>query len=123
MSTPLRARRRQCGLTQAELAARAGVSRQLVAAVEAGRNTPAVDTALRIAGALATTVEELFATPHASAVAALGGPVPGGVPLRIGRVGDRVVAAPLADHGAAGAGWAKPDGRLEDGELRTFDGA
>ena len=56
----LRERRLECGLTQTELAARAGVSRQLVAAVETGHNTPAVDAALRLARALATTVEALF---------------------------------------------------------------
>ena len=48
------------GLTQAELAARAGVSRQLVVAVETGVNRPAVDAALGLARALGTTVEELF---------------------------------------------------------------
>ncbi|MBV9534199.1 MAG: helix-turn-helix transcriptional regulator, partial [Solirubrobacterales bacterium] len=69
----LRERRLQCGLSQTELAARAGVSRQLVAAVEAGRNTPAVDAALRLARALATTVEELFCAPAPRVVAALGG--------------------------------------------------
>src|SRR5579875_1199408 len=37
----LRDRRREVGLTQAQLAQRAGVSRQLIAAVEAGRNVPA----------------------------------------------------------------------------------
>jgi hypothetical protein len=32
------------------------------------------------------------------------------------------VAAELADHGVAGAGWANPDAVLLDGELRLFDG-
>ena len=67
--SPLRERRLECGLTQAELAARAGVSRQLVAAVEAGHNTPAVDAALGLARALATTVEELFADTPPDVVA------------------------------------------------------
>ena len=61
----MRERRTQAGLTQAELAERAGVSRQLVAAVEAGRNVPAVDAALRLAGALGTTADELFADSSA----------------------------------------------------------
>src|ERR1039458_5311546 len=60
--TFLRERRLECGLTQTELAARAGVSRQLVAAVEADRNTPAADAAIGLAPALATSVEELFAS-------------------------------------------------------------
>lgn len=119
----LRERRQECGLTQTELAARAGVSRQLIAAVEAGRNTPAVDAALRLARALATSVEELFAGGSPDVVAALGGRLRDGAPLRVGRVADHLVAAELADHGIAGAAWAKPDGAVHDGKLRLFPGA
>src|SRR6201993_1044572 len=103
ISSRVRERRLQSGLTQAELAARAGVSRQLVAAVEAGHNTPAVDAALGLARALATTVAELFAATPPDIVAALGGRLRDGVSLRVGRVGDQLVAAELADHGIAGA--------------------
>lgn len=119
----LRERRRQCGLTQSELSARAGVSRQLIAAVEAGRNTPAVDAALRLAQALATTVEELFSAPAPQVVAALGGRLPHRVAVRLGRVGEQLVAAELADHGIAGAGWAKPDGTSQQGRVQLFPGA
>jgi putative transcriptional regulator len=56
----LRRRRVQLGITQTELADSAGVSRQLVAAVEAGVNTPAVDAALRLAQALGCSAEDLF---------------------------------------------------------------
>ena len=99
----LRERRLECGLTQTELAARAGVSRQLVAAVEAGHNTPAVDAALGLARALATTVEELFADASADVVVGARRSLRDGAPLRVGRVGDQLVAAELADHGIAGA--------------------
>jgi len=119
----LRERRLECGLTQAELAARAGVSRQLVAAVEARQNTPAVDAALGLARALATTVEELFAENPPDIISALGGRLPDGVSLRIGRVGEQLVAAELADHGTAAASWAKPDAVLQHGKLRLFPGA
>jgi len=119
----LRERRLECGITQVELAARAGVSRQLVAAVEAGRNVPAVDAALRLAGALATSVEELFPEDPQEPHAALGGRLRNGAPLRVGRVGDHLVAAELADHGIAGAGWAKPDGVMDAGKLNLFPGA
>ena len=119
----MRERRIECGLTQAELAARAGVSRQLVAAVEAGHNTPAVDAALGLARALTTSVEELFADTPPDVVPALGGHLPDGAPLRVGRVADQLVAAELADHGIAGASWAKPDGVLQAGKLRLFPGA
>jgi len=123
LGAALRERRWQCGLTQTELAARAGVSRQLVAAVEAGRNTPAVDAALRLAGALATTVEELFSARSPAVVTALGGRLRDRAPVRVGRVDDQLVAAELADHGIAGAGWAKPDAISERGRLRLFPGA
>jgi DNA-binding XRE family transcriptional regulator len=123
LPSPLRARRRQCGLTQTELATRAGVSRQLVAAVESGQNTPGVDAALRLARALSTTVEELFGDAPADWVAALGDELPAGVPLRVGTVGHRMVAVQLSDHGTAGAGWAAPDGVLDGDRLTLFPGA
>ena len=119
----LRERRLECGLSQTELAARAGVSRQLVAAVEAGRNTPAVDAALRLARALATSVEELFVAPAPRVVPALGGRLHDRAAVRLGRVGDQLVAAELADHGIAGAGWAKPDAVSQRSGLRLFPGA
>lgn len=56
----LRRHRVELGVTQAELALAAGVSRQLVAAVEAGVNAPAVDAGLRLARALGCTAEDLF---------------------------------------------------------------
>jgi DNA-binding transcriptional ArsR family regulator/DNA-binding XRE family transcriptional regulator len=54
------------GLTQAQLAELAGVSRQLVGAVEADRHLPRVDAAVRLAAALSTTVEELLAPGRAT---------------------------------------------------------
>ena len=59
----VRAARVSAGLTQAELAKAVGVSRQTVVALEAGDYAPSVYLALRIAAALATTVEDLFAVP------------------------------------------------------------
>ena len=117
----LRERRQECGLTQSQLADRAGVSRQLVAAVEAGRNVPAVDAALRLAAALSLSVEDLFGDrPVARVGGVLGGAIREGAPVRVGRVGDRLVAAELADHGIAGDGWAKADGVLSHQELQMF---
>lgn len=49
-------------LTQAELAERAGVSRQTIVAVESGGYAPSVYLALALAEQLGTTVEALFAT-------------------------------------------------------------
>lgn len=56
----LRQQRTVLGLTQVELAARAGVSRTAVTAIEGGRLVPSVASALAIARALGTTVENLF---------------------------------------------------------------
>lgn len=57
---PVRRRRREQRLTQAELATAVGVSRQTVIAVEQGDYAPSVYLALRIARALGATVEQLF---------------------------------------------------------------
>ncbi|HLH65761.1 MAG TPA: helix-turn-helix domain-containing protein [Solirubrobacteraceae bacterium] len=121
----LRERRTASGLTQAQLAARAGVSRQLVAAVESGRNVPAVDAALALAVALGCTVEELFGPPEAGPEVspALEGERLEGAAVRVGRVGERLVAAAPGDHGAAGPGWATTDGVVVDGRLSLFSGA
>jgi transcriptional regulator with XRE-family HTH domain len=118
----LRDRRLEAGLTQSELADRAGVSRQLIAAVEAGQNSPGVEAALRLAHSLGTTVEVLFTPARPPVVPALGRPLRDGRPLKVGRVGGELVAAELPDHGTAGAAWARPDGMLESGELRLFPG-
>ena len=57
---PVRARRRDQRITQAELAAAVGVSRQTVVSVEKGDYAPSVYLALKVARALGSTVEELF---------------------------------------------------------------
>jgi putative transcriptional regulator len=59
-SNQVRTARTSAGLTQAELAERAGVSRQTVVAVEAGDYAPSVYLALSLAHHLGTTVEALF---------------------------------------------------------------
>jgi putative molybdopterin biosynthesis protein len=56
----LRRHRIAKGLTQVELAARAGISRTAVTAIEGDRLVPSVASALAIARALGTTVEDLF---------------------------------------------------------------
>lgn len=119
----LRERRLACGLTQAELGRRAGVSRQLVAAAESGGNVPAVDAALALARALGSSVEALFAPRGGDIVSALDRRLPVGALVRVGSVGDRLVAVELPDHGVAGAGWAMPDGIVEATGIRVFPGA
>ncbi len=48
------------GLSQAALADRAGVTRQTISGIEAGRWLPSLDVALVVAAALGSSVEELF---------------------------------------------------------------
>ena len=62
----IRVARVGAGLTQAQLAEAAGVSRQTVVAMEAGNYAPSVYLALRVAASLATTVEDLFVLPEAA---------------------------------------------------------
>ena len=57
----VRAERTAAGLTQAELAAAVGVTRQTVVAVEAGDYAPSVYLALALATRLGSSVEALFA--------------------------------------------------------------
>ncbi len=89
-------------LTQAELAARAGVSRALVSAVEAGRHLPRVDAALSLARALGTTAAALFGPESGAAVDVISGEsAPAGTAVRMGFVGARRVTTP-ARHGDEG---------------------
>jgi len=59
--------RESLGLTQAVLADQLGVSRQTLVSIEAGKSTPSVVIALRLAEALNQPVEALFGGPGAAA--------------------------------------------------------
>lgn len=89
------------GWSQTELANRAGVTRQLVGALEAGRHTPNVAAALGLARALGASVEDLFASRGDQTVDVLDNPQPAGTPVRVVRVGDRAVTVADA-HGVDG---------------------
>jgi molybdate-binding protein/DNA-binding XRE family transcriptional regulator len=60
LPSPITRVRTALGWSQSELAVRAGVPRTSVSAIEGGRLTPAVTTALALARALDCTIEELF---------------------------------------------------------------
>ena len=53
--------------TQAELAARSGVTRKTINTIETGRYAPSVYVALRIASAFGVAVEDLFQLDGAKA--------------------------------------------------------
>lgn len=120
MGERLRRLREAAGLTQAELAGRAGVSRQLVGAVEGGRQLPRVDAGLGLARALHISVESLFA-PGAAEVTSVTGPPPGpGAAVRLGRVGERLVSAPVP---VTGEGWGLADAVVGREGLELLPGA
>lgn len=108
--------RQERGLTQAELADLAGVSRQLVGAVETGRHLPRVDAAVGLAAALATSVEDLLATEPVGAVGVLADP-PDGALVRLARVGDLRVCLPTT---GSGEGWALADAMVRDRAVELF---
>lgn len=52
------------GMTQAELAARIGVTRQTILAIEQGRYSPTLESAFKIARAFGVSLDEVFEYPH-----------------------------------------------------------
>ena len=102
------------GLSQAALAAATRLSRQSIGAIEAGRATPAVDVALRVAAVLESSVEELFGAPRGETPlrAESGSSSPGTSSLT-----DRVALAQIAGRWLSyelegEAMWAAADGLL-----------
>ena len=60
MKNFLREQRTQRGLSQADLAANLGVSRQTVIAIESGRYSPSLPLAFRIAKYFDVTIDKMF---------------------------------------------------------------
>ena len=60
LANRLKDRRTELGLTQAELAEKVGVTRKTVNTVENGVFTPSATLAIKLAQALAISVEQLF---------------------------------------------------------------
>lgn len=60
LTNTVRTHRVVANLTQEDLAAQVGVTRQTVLAIEKGNYAPSVALALRLARALGCTVEDLF---------------------------------------------------------------
>ncbi len=60
MNERIKERREYFGLSQRELARRVGVGKITISEIEGGDRLPNVETAIRIARALETTVEQLW---------------------------------------------------------------
>jgi DNA-binding XRE family transcriptional regulator len=92
-------------LSQAELAARAGITRQAVYSIETGQYLPTTGVALRLATALSCRVEDLFVLSATGEE--VEGDLIGSLPSRhtkpvrvtVARVGERLVVRPVADLG------------------------
>ncbi|MEX1037413.1 MAG: helix-turn-helix domain-containing protein [Acidimicrobiia bacterium] len=113
----LRRFRVEAGLTQVELAGRAGVSRQLVGAVEAGRHLPRVDAGMALAAALGVDVEKLFGSDQFPVDVVVGTAPDEGSAVRMGWVGDRLVTSPAR---IGGDGWDAADAVIEGGLVVPF---
>ena len=95
------------GMSQGTLADVAGVTRQAVHAIEAGRYLPTTAVALRLADALGCRVEDLFSLAVGGEVieGELVGAIPpaveglGRVRVKVARVGERVIVRPVAALG------------------------
>ncbi|HVA21359.1 MAG TPA: substrate-binding domain-containing protein [Candidatus Micrarchaeia archaeon] len=110
----LRLSRLAAGLSQGQLADAGGVTRQALAGVEAGVWSPSLPVALRLAEALDTTVDQLFAAGDRSReleVTPVAPTRPGGR-VRIARVWDRWVSVPLAGDRAMVPGFGPANGLL-----------
>lgn len=105
--TRLRLARMAQGLSQQDLAAVAGVTRQAIAGVEGGRWDPSLRVVLALARALNIAVEDLFGpsaelSPVDSASVV---PVAVGQRVQLANVGPRTVALPLAGDRALRVGF------------------
>ncbi len=121
----MRDARLAAGMSQTQLAARSGVSRQTVGAIEAGRHRPSVDAALALALAVGRSVEALFAPALTAAASLAVVPHPGlrpPVAVLAARVGDHLVHAG-ADQAIAAGGWPQPNAVLRNGVPTTLPGA
>jgi DNA-binding XRE family transcriptional regulator len=120
MADRVRPRREHLGLSQAELATAAGLSRQLVGTVESGRHVPSVGAALALARVLETTVEDLFSDSVEPWEPVLDPSAENGVLMGV-RVGEGLFYAPLSEV-SAGSSWQRADGMFERGRVRLFPG-
>ena len=60
MVANLKAIRKQCGMTQGELAKLAGINRITIIKYESGKVDPTIESATKLANALGVTVDELI---------------------------------------------------------------
>jgi len=137
----LGALRQKRGISAAQLAKTAGVTRQTIYAMEAGSYVPNTAVALRLAQALEVKVEDLFSLPQAEPAGLRSEeviPLPGSEPLHAGqpvqlcRVNKRLVASPpspvpwyfpVSDAVVASAGTPGKNSKNGRADVQVFDPA
>jgi len=125
MNATVRDQRAALELSQADLAARVGVSRQAIGAIEAGRQVPSTLLALHLARALDCSVEHLFRLTGGNVIHARRAPGrPDTRRVVLGRVQDEWVAHPVGDltHAADGL-ILGTDTEPESASVELFDEA
>ena len=127
LSNRLKVLRTQRGFSQGELAARAGMTRQAISAIESNLYLPSTAVALRLASVLACHVEDLFSL--ASTEDILEGTLIGHLPhtetgahpirVKVSTVGKRTIVRPVADLGDQLSFAVPADGYVteKDGEM------
>lgn len=114
----LAAARTGCGWTQTELAARSGIPRSSISAIEIGRLVPSVETALILGQTLGVSVEALFGSGPAPTAGPELAWTPAETPPAVwtARVGADTWRFPIE---ATAAGYLPPDEQLSDGVYET----
>ncbi len=103
------------GLSQAALAARAGLTRQAISAIESGAYVPNTAVALRLAQVLSCRVEDLYGLPEPVVqreVFLAGDQAAGLTRLAVGRVRDRLIGHPLLPGRDIQEGFVSAEGLL-----------
>jgi molybdate-binding protein/DNA-binding XRE family transcriptional regulator len=113
----LKARRLERRWSQAEVAAKAGVSRTAVSAIEGSRLVPSVAAALALAAAFGCAVEDIFGPERKTANGPAWALAPPRTPCRYwqAKVGDRLLCYPSE---SADAGVVEHDGVFANGALQ-----
>ncbi|MBX5491650.1 MAG: helix-turn-helix domain-containing protein [Chloroflexi bacterium] len=120
----VRAVRVQRGFSQQALAARAGLTRQALSAIESGQYVPNTAVALALARALGCRVEDLFLLPESArafAIDLVAPPPPDVGRLAVVQVRGRWIGYPLAAELGLYDGFVSADGLLrpDDGPARA----
>lgn len=119
LTSRVRAWRRRAGLSQAELAARVGVSRQALVAIEAGRQVPSTALSLELGRALRCAVEDLFRLPGPDRIRARCGAAAIDDRVTLGRVDGAWTAHPIDSDARPADGVVVATGDRE-GEVQPF---